>query len=79
MIDEIPTEPGRCMLTDCPYCDGEGADPASALGRCGRCYGTGRTARILAERTLARWARIGRPPAYPAYYRPLYPITDSMV
>jgi len=62
MIDEIPALPGRRLLTDCPYCDGEGTDPASILGLCSRCHGTGRTAHFLAERTLARWARTGRPP-----------------
>lgn len=49
-------------LADCPYCGGEGTDPKAPLGRCGNCYGTGRTARFLAERTLARWARYRRSP-----------------
>lgn len=44
-------------LADCPYCAGEGTDPADVLGQCRRCYGTGRVARFLAERTLERWAR----------------------
>ena len=44
-------------LADCPYCGGEGTDPADALGHCRRCYGTGRVARFLAERTLERWAK----------------------
>jgi hypothetical protein len=60
-MDEIPTRPGGCLLTDCPYCEGEGTDQTSILGLCARCYGTGRTACILAERALARWARFGRP------------------
>ena len=52
------TRPGQ--LVDCPYCEGEGTDADSPLGMCVRCYGTGRVAHFLAERTLARWARIGR-------------------
>lgn len=44
-------------LADCPYCAGEGTDSADVLGQCRRCYGTGRVARFLAERTLERWAR----------------------
>jgi hypothetical protein len=44
-------------LADCPYCAGEGTDAETALGLCRRCYGTGRVARFLAERTLKRWAR----------------------
>lgn len=47
-------------LADCPYCAGEGTDPATALGICRRCYGTGRVARFLAQRTLERWARAER-------------------
>jgi DnaJ-class molecular chaperone len=47
-------------LADCPYCDGEGDDQGSALGLCRHCYGTGRVARFLAERTLERWARSDR-------------------
>lgn len=44
------------LLADCPYCAGEGTDPKTALGICRYCYGRGRVARFLAERTLARWA-----------------------
>lgn len=44
-------------LADCPYCGGEGTDPEAALGLCHHCYGTGRVARFLAERTLERWAK----------------------
>ena len=47
-------------LADCPYCGGEGADPKAPLGLCQHCYGTGRVARFLAERTLERWAKGAR-------------------
>ena len=56
-MDDIPQLPRVSVLADCPYCGGEGADPAAVLGRCANCYGTGRTARFLAERTLARWTK----------------------
>ena len=60
-MSEAERRPGITPLADCPYCEGEGTDPTSALGRCVQCYGTGRVARFLAERTLARWARKNRP------------------
>lgn len=47
-------------LADCPYCAGEGNNPEAPSGLCRHCYGTGRVARFLAERTLARWARADR-------------------
>ena len=58
-MDDIRKARSIGALADCPYCEGEGTDPQAALGRCANCYGTGRTARFLAERTLARWAKTG--------------------
>lgn len=60
-MTEITETRSKSLLTDCPYCEGEGTDPATALGLCLRCHGTGRMVRFLAERALRRWARKGRP------------------
>jgi hypothetical protein len=56
-MNENSREARIAPLADCPYCEGEGNDPQAPSGLCRRCYGTGRVARFLAERTLARWAR----------------------
>ena len=59
-MDDDTKARGRPPMADCPYCQGEGTGPDSAAGMCKVCYGTGRVARIFAERVLARWARNGR-------------------
>ena len=59
-MTEITQTRTRSLLTDCPYCDGEGTDPGTALGLCIRCHGKGRMAHFLAERVMKRWARNGR-------------------
>lgn len=56
MTIDITAAGRRSLLTDCPYCDGEGTVPTSALGICVRCHGTGRMAHFLAERVIARRA-----------------------
>jgi hypothetical protein len=55
-VNDIPTTPVKNLLTDCPYCGGEGIDPTSALGLCTRCHGKGRMAHFLAERAAKRLA-----------------------
>lgn len=57
---DYTTGRSRPLMADCPYCEGEGSVPDSASGMCKICYGTGRVARIYADRVLARWARKGR-------------------
>ena len=53
-MSDACNRPNSGYLVDCPYCEGEGTEPAANSGLCARCHGTGRMTWFLVERIRAR-------------------------